>query len=208
MSRGNNAPWAPLSWWIRALYKSIYYYYYYFNVSTQWAWLSHESGSLVLGGWWVGEQGREGGVWIIQGGSLVWGVGWMIIQVGEQGREGRRGGGGSRLTSMWSYNGRGSVTNGKRSIGWGVDELGNRGERGEGGLDLLQCDHTMGVAQSRMAKGPLVEGWMSWGTGERGGGLDLLQCDHTMGVAQSRMAKGPLVEGWMSWGTGREGGGV
>ena len=26
--RGNNAPWAPLSWWIRALYKSIYYYYY------------------------------------------------------------------------------------------------------------------------------------------------------------------------------------
>ena len=29
MSRGNNAPWAPLSWWIRALYKSIYYYYYY-----------------------------------------------------------------------------------------------------------------------------------------------------------------------------------
>ena len=29
MSRGNNAPWAPLtcSWWIRALYKSIYYYY-------------------------------------------------------------------------------------------------------------------------------------------------------------------------------------
>ena len=30
MSRGNNAPWAPLSWWIRALYKSIYYYYYYY----------------------------------------------------------------------------------------------------------------------------------------------------------------------------------
>ena len=29
MSRGNNAPWAPLSWWIRALYKSTYYYYYY-----------------------------------------------------------------------------------------------------------------------------------------------------------------------------------
>ena len=23
---GNNAPWAPLSWWIRALYKSTYYY--------------------------------------------------------------------------------------------------------------------------------------------------------------------------------------
>ena len=30
MSRGNNAPWAPLSWWIRALYKSTYYYYYYY----------------------------------------------------------------------------------------------------------------------------------------------------------------------------------
>ena len=29
MSRGNNAPWAPLSWWICALYKSTYYYYYY-----------------------------------------------------------------------------------------------------------------------------------------------------------------------------------
>ena len=29
MSRGNNAPWAPLSWWIRALYKSTYYYYYF-----------------------------------------------------------------------------------------------------------------------------------------------------------------------------------
>ena len=25
MSRGNNAPWALLSWWIRALYKSTYY---------------------------------------------------------------------------------------------------------------------------------------------------------------------------------------
>ena len=30
MRRGNNAPWAPLSWWIRALYKSTYYYYYYY----------------------------------------------------------------------------------------------------------------------------------------------------------------------------------
>ena len=29
---GNNAPWAPLSWWIRALYKSTYYYYYYVRV--------------------------------------------------------------------------------------------------------------------------------------------------------------------------------
>ena len=29
MSRGNNAPWAQLSWWIRVLYKSTYYYYYY-----------------------------------------------------------------------------------------------------------------------------------------------------------------------------------
>ena len=34
MSRGNNAPWAPLSWWIRALYKSAYYYYYYYLCST------------------------------------------------------------------------------------------------------------------------------------------------------------------------------
>ena len=30
MSRGNNAPWAPLSWWIRGLFKSTYYYYYYY----------------------------------------------------------------------------------------------------------------------------------------------------------------------------------
>ena len=31
--RGNNAPWAPLSWWIRALYKSTYYYYYYYHTA-------------------------------------------------------------------------------------------------------------------------------------------------------------------------------
>ena len=37
-----NAPWAPLSWWIRALYKSTYYYYYYYLCE-----LLGRSGSMV-----------------------------------------------------------------------------------------------------------------------------------------------------------------
>ena len=48
MSRGNNASWAPLSWWIRALYKSTYYIITYYIVHTHVSFWCNQGPPIVL----------------------------------------------------------------------------------------------------------------------------------------------------------------
>ena len=82
MSRGNNAPWAPLSWWIRALYKSTYYYYYYYyiligsSLNIVDGFEISKNPDIHISGMYLGEQG----VWITVRGSCIIML-WDVIQL-------------------------------------------------------------------------------------------------------------------------------